>query len=1191
VTDERAARRPRNEEVLMPPPDSSLSALAPQDRDLLASWLADFDGHWRPGALEERVRRLPPPPSPLRLPALGGMVKIDLARRWQSGERAYLEEYLRRYPELGTAATVSPDLLQAEVRARQQHGAAAPPAEAGRFAGGTAARDDTRTADAPTPGRTTPRLSAGADVPGQVGRYRILKKLGQGGMGAVYLAHDTELDRPVALKVPQFGPEDGPQVLERFRREARAAATLHHPNLCPVYDVGEVGGVHFLTMAFIEGKPLSDFVRGGKAQPPRQAAALVRSLARGLQEAHARGIIHRDLKPSNVMINQRKEPVVMDFGLARRSGSGDVRLTQTGAVMGTPAYMAPEQVRGDVQAMGPACDIYSLGVILYELLTGRLPFQGPVTAVLAQILVDEPEPPSKHRPGLDPALEAICLKALAKEPGRRHASMADLAADLTRYLRAADASSAAATAPLPPAAAGPSVRPAAAGKATARATVPVPAARKERVRPRARAAASPARRSRWPWLVLGAAGVLALAALLLAQVVLRVRTRTGEIVVAVNEPGAQVYVDDELKVTITSPSDREPVRIEVPEGKHVLKVVKGGFTTETKEFTLQAGTPHEIRVTLRQVRPITPQGSDPPAAGGRKGKQGWVPLFNGKDLTGWKTHPEAPGDWRVENGILVGRGPQKSLLYTERGDYQDFHLRVEARINDGGNSGLYFRNAFTPGWTHGYQAQIDSSRHKAKTGSLYVGKGTPEVTISEVLVPADTWFTQEVICRGNRIIIKVNGRTTVDYVDRANTFTRGHLALEVFDPPTVVQFRRIEVKEQKPVATPPAGWQPLFNGKDLIGWKTHPAQPFGWSVEDGLLTGRAERGNTHLFSDLGDFANFHLRAEVQVNADGNSGIFFRSPFGLTRLGNRFPAGYEAQILHRYGRPTYLTGSLQNLVKAPPLPLGPGEWFLMEIIAVDNDLTVKVNGQVTAHYVDEARTAMRGHFALQAMDPKTTVVRFRKIEVKELPGGTAPGWQPLFNGTDLTGWVRRDGSPATWPVRDGYLEVGPGDILTRQQFGPDFRLHAEFWLPLMPGRKGQGRANSGIFLQGRYEIQVLDSYKNDTYPSGSVGALYGLLAPDRVAQRKARRPPEQWQTFDITFHAPRVDDRGKVIVGGRLTVVHNGIPVIEDAVFTGPTGGALDNRIGTPGPILLQSHGAPVRFRNLRIKEVPPAEGG
>jgi serine/threonine protein kinase len=275
---------------------------------------------------------------------------------------------------------------------------------------------------------------AGA-LPEQFGRYRIVRQLGQGGMGAVFLAHDTQLDRPVALKVPHFAPEDGPAARERFYREARAAAVLIHPNLCPVYDVGEHAGTTYLTMGYIEGRPLSELLKAGKPVSPRQAAQAVRRLALGLEEAHRHGIIHRDLKPSNIMINRRGEPVVMDFSLARRAATEDARLTQAGLALGTPSYMPPEQANGDIQAMGPRCDIYSLGVILYELLAGRLPFTGAVLTVLTKIVSEDPLPPSAHRPGLDPRLEMICLKAMAKRPEDRYASMRELAADLGEYLR------------------------------------------------------------------------------------------------------------------------------------------------------------------------------------------------------------------------------------------------------------------------------------------------------------------------------------------------------------------------------------------------------------------------------------------------------------------------------------------------------------------------------------------------------------------------------------------------------------------------------------------------------------------------------------------------------------------------------------------------------------------------------------
>jgi predicted Ser/Thr protein kinase len=255
------------------------------------------------------------------------------------------------------------------------------------------------------------------------------------GYGAVYLARDLQLDRPVALKIPFFSPSEGLSLRERFFREAKAAGVLSHPNLCPVYDVGEIDGVHYLSMAFIEGETLAEKLRGQYRLSEREAAELVRTLALALQEAHDRGIIHRDLKPANIMMNHRGQPVIMDFGLARQTVSEEEsRLTKSGTLLGTPAYMPPEQINSDLKAMGPGCDIYSLGIILYELLTGKVPFEGPLGTLMATILLDPPPLPSLARADLDPSLEIIVLKALAKSPKDRFPSMAAFAAALTDYL-------------------------------------------------------------------------------------------------------------------------------------------------------------------------------------------------------------------------------------------------------------------------------------------------------------------------------------------------------------------------------------------------------------------------------------------------------------------------------------------------------------------------------------------------------------------------------------------------------------------------------------------------------------------------------------------------------------------------------------------------------------------------------------
>jgi serine/threonine protein kinase len=280
---------------------------------------------------------------------------------------------------------------------------------------------------------TVPWIRPDGPFPQEFGRYRLLRRLGGGGMGTVFLAHDDRLDVDVALKMPHPHLLDHPTVLERFRREAQAAARLRHPNLCPIFDVGEYGGLHYLTMPYIEGTPLSDCLPGD----PRAAGELVRKLALAMAEAHRQGVLHRDLKPGNVLITRQGEPVITDFGAALRLDDAAERLTQPGVFLGTPAYMAPEQLRTELQDLGPGCDVYALGVLLYKLLTGTVPFFDRDREVLRlRVLKEEPPSPVKRRPDLDPRLEAVCLKALAKEAGDRFAGMEEFADALADALKA-----------------------------------------------------------------------------------------------------------------------------------------------------------------------------------------------------------------------------------------------------------------------------------------------------------------------------------------------------------------------------------------------------------------------------------------------------------------------------------------------------------------------------------------------------------------------------------------------------------------------------------------------------------------------------------------------------------------------------------------------------------------------------------
>lgn len=284
------------------------------------------------------------------------------------------------------------------------------------------------------------RQSNKSALPPEFGRYRIEKPLGSGAMGTVYLAEDSQLHRKVALKTPSFDEDETGELLERFYREARSAATLRHSNICPVYDVGEISGRHYISMAYIKGRPLSAYIQPGKPQSERNILVIVRKIALALQEAHDHGIIHRDLKPGNIMVDEKGEPIIMDFGLARKvQKDGESRLTQSGMIVGSPAYMSPEQVEADSDKLTAAADQYSLGVILYELLTGRLPFRGGVTAVIGAILTKDPPPIADARSDVSPRIAALCARMMHKRAAERFPSCKAAADEMAAILRDAPA--------------------------------------------------------------------------------------------------------------------------------------------------------------------------------------------------------------------------------------------------------------------------------------------------------------------------------------------------------------------------------------------------------------------------------------------------------------------------------------------------------------------------------------------------------------------------------------------------------------------------------------------------------------------------------------------------------------------------------------------------------------------------------
>lgn len=380
-------------------------------------------------------------------------------RRWQQGDRVPAEHYLQRTPPLAESAAL--DLIVNEVLLRQEAGETPSAKEyIARFPQYAAAlegqfalqqadgklwlgdietlaqvrgpRPDMRETMSPAHPHDPSWLAMPAGVPG----YEVLDLLGRGGMGVVYKARQVALERTVALKMVLAGAHASADERSRFQSEAKSVAQLQHPNIVQVYDYGVHDGLPWFSLEFVAGGTLAQ-KRAGKALPPAEAARLLLTLARAVAAAHQSGVIHRDLKPANILLMPDGTPKITDFGLARRLDDQNTP-TQSGALMGTPSYMAPEQARGRAKEAGPPADIYALGAILYDLLTGQPPFreENPLDTLL-KVVNTAPPPPRQLNPAIPPALEAVCLKCLAKKPGDRYASATALADELERYLQGA----------------------------------------------------------------------------------------------------------------------------------------------------------------------------------------------------------------------------------------------------------------------------------------------------------------------------------------------------------------------------------------------------------------------------------------------------------------------------------------------------------------------------------------------------------------------------------------------------------------------------------------------------------------------------------------------------------------------------------------------------------------------------------
>ena len=390
-----------------------------------------FEAAWKAGVRPRIEDHLDVTAGPGRPALLRELLTLELAYRRRVGESTPPDEYRARFAD--QAGLV--DAVFAEQPATVDSGACeARPAPS---------VEGTLTFSSADPGSPAPARAPAREWPAIAG-YEILGLLGSGGMGRVYKARQINLNRLVALKVILAGEDADAEQVARFREEAKAIARLRHPNIVQIYEVGEYDGHPFISLELVEGGSLAEHLHGTPLTVA-QAAQLVETLARAVHVAHQQGVIHRDLKPANILLAppafltthpggmEGWVPKVTDFGLAKKRDES-TGLTLTGAVLGSPRYMAPEQAAGRTRDIGPASDTYALGVILYELLTGRTPFQGTTMEILDQVRHVAPLPPRRLEPEIPGSLETVCLKCLEKDPGKRYTSASALAADLKRFL-------------------------------------------------------------------------------------------------------------------------------------------------------------------------------------------------------------------------------------------------------------------------------------------------------------------------------------------------------------------------------------------------------------------------------------------------------------------------------------------------------------------------------------------------------------------------------------------------------------------------------------------------------------------------------------------------------------------------------------------------------------------------------------
>ena len=771
---------------------------------------------------------------------------------------------------------------------------------------------------------------APCDTPGRMGRlgqYEIIDVIGRGGMGVVLKAHDSKLQRVVAVKVLAAQLAVNKAAVKRFEREAHAAAAVGHDNVVTIFGIDEAQGVPYLAMECIVGQSLQQKI---DREGPLELTAILRigaQIAEGLAAAHKQGLVHRDIKPANILLQNGIERVkITDFGLAR--AVDDVGLTQTGHIAGTPYYMSPEQAQG--QAVDPRSDLFSLGSVLYTMCTGRPAFRADTTvAVLRRVCDDVPRPIREVNADIPEWLCAIVEKLIAKRPEDRIQTASEVAELLNQHLAHLQQPT---RVPQP-------------------APIIVPPQRSTQEAELLNRLRGPARGLIWTACV----NWIAMIVLMVVGIALT-GTRPGAhfalgaaeiILIPVLVLGSSLILWGGLRMM-----HGESYGLCVFASVLAMLIGPGYFVGwPVGIWSLVVLSRPEVRELFRRrgSSAVRSQPSARPHVAQRRWLTAAIVVAVGA-LTAW-------GIWQV-----VDRG----MLVIESDDPNAIIEIVKI--------GRPIRGAPEGGFDRKVIARVmGSTAVELRSGSYRL------VSESHGFLITPSLF---VLGRGERVVVKVS--RVPPEAERAGSQS-GTLSL-----PGSVAAPGESIYQDIAQSNQP--WQPLFNGRDLTGWLTHPDEPGNWRVEDGAIVNGHKPG--YLYSMGGEYDNFHFKCEVRINDRGDGGVLFRAPFergrkiGLT--------GYETQI--SAGPPLvagWSTGAIGvtnpehgwKLLQSTGTSVTPNEWFLLEIIARGNHIETLVSGQKVAEHDDWQHQYWRGRIVLQSSGD-TTSVAYRKIEIRELPPADA-----------------------------------------------------------------------------------------------------------------------------------------------------------------------------------------------------------